>query len=160
MTSGSSDVREAFLQEALIDFTAQPTFLLRLKPHEAWALLHQLQLAQHHPRARGPLAYVARQVGLRIQEYIAPSGTARARIAARGWEPAHDPALPSALQLREALAQLVDRAQAAEAVLSTLAQQDEARGAYYEGLARELAAAILAVAPGAYPAPLAPEQTE
>jgi len=58
----------------------------------------------------------------------------RATIAARGWEPSAD-ATSSAANFLDALHRLVDRAPSANRALSTLAQRDEARGAYYENLA-------------------------
>jgi hypothetical protein len=151
VTSDTSNLRQAFVKEALTELATQPTLLLPLGPLEAWIVLTQLQLALRHPRNTGPVALVAEGIALRLQEYVAPPGTFRAEMAARGWERAHDLSSEPPDAPTDALAALLDHARTAEGVLSTLGQQDETRGAYYEAVARKLASAIAAVEPASCP---------
>jgi hypothetical protein len=58
---------------------------IQLNAYEAWIVLIYLQEVLQHANKRSPAARTAREVGLRIQQELAPVGSALREAAERGW---------------------------------------------------------------------------
>ena len=59
---------------------------IQLNAYEAWIVLIYLQEVLQHANKRSPAARIAREVGLRIQQELAPVGSALREVAERGWQ--------------------------------------------------------------------------
>jgi len=58
---------------------------VQLNAYEAWVVLVYLQGVLQHGDKRSPAARIAREVGLRIQQELAPVGSALYAAAQQGW---------------------------------------------------------------------------
>lgn len=81
---------EPDVARGLAELRAAPDVSLRLSAMDAWLVLANLQLALRHPGNQGAAREMCATLALRIQNLIAPPGSALARMAQAGWDPAED----------------------------------------------------------------------
>ncbi len=79
-----AELKDRFKAE-MTKLAEQPPFTLQLTPLEAYCVLANLQLAFKHPANLGPATEFAKLVAKRIQNLVAPRGTALREVSERAW---------------------------------------------------------------------------
>ena len=86
MTPEDVELRQRFEAELRHLCSTKPCIELVIRPQDAWLILSFLQLALRHPTVRQfPTVARVEEIAHRIQELVAPAGSALDEVAQRGW---------------------------------------------------------------------------